>query len=364
MSQTGATAKVCVICGQDCSGKPRVKDQQGRYSCKSCQEAALKKAAAAKPAAPRPVAKPAPVPAPEPEPAFDSFDNAAILADLESAPDAVAISSAETCPACGAPAAPGAMVCLNCGFNKASGKAGKVKVSKEGAGAGAVAGAASKILIQANPIAWVVGGVIGGAIGAAIWAFVVYQFNYEISYVAIGVGILTGLGVAAVAQDYASEVTGVVAAVIAIFAVLGGKYAAASLATPEITQKIGEIRATDDDALVLITRDLARDYESKGHQLAWPSGKDLETAEERDDFPRDVRDEAAKKWRAMKPEDREAFKRAMEEHAQTRLKNMSQEDVEEMVFMSSFSAFDLLWFGLAVVAAFGAASGYATGSDD
>lgn len=28
--------KICIKCGADCAGKPRVKDASGRYACKSC----------------------------------------------------------------------------------------------------------------------------------------------------------------------------------------------------------------------------------------------------------------------------------------------------------------------------------------
>jgi len=36
-------AKICVICGQDCSDKPRLKDQEGRYYHATCHERALQR---------------------------------------------------------------------------------------------------------------------------------------------------------------------------------------------------------------------------------------------------------------------------------------------------------------------------------
>ena len=33
--------KVCKLCGEDCSTRPRVKDAQGSYYCKTCHAAAL-----------------------------------------------------------------------------------------------------------------------------------------------------------------------------------------------------------------------------------------------------------------------------------------------------------------------------------
>src|SRR5688572_29239522 len=36
-SPTG-TAKICTICSEDCSAKPRTKDSHGRYYCRGCYE--------------------------------------------------------------------------------------------------------------------------------------------------------------------------------------------------------------------------------------------------------------------------------------------------------------------------------------
>jgi hypothetical protein len=35
---TGAVSKICVVCGCDCSTRPRVKDPRGRYYCKPCYD--------------------------------------------------------------------------------------------------------------------------------------------------------------------------------------------------------------------------------------------------------------------------------------------------------------------------------------
>ncbi len=60
MSQTqvpGAPSKVCVLCKQDVSKKPRVKDPQGRYLCEPCFKQAEARSAAPKaPQAPQPKA--------------------------------------------------------------------------------------------------------------------------------------------------------------------------------------------------------------------------------------------------------------------------------------------------------------------
>lgn len=74
-SRHGASAKVCALCGEDVSGKPRTKDPNGRYFCAECYQGLLARKRAKKtngvndlevsvpkspsrPAASAPVAKP------------------------------------------------------------------------------------------------------------------------------------------------------------------------------------------------------------------------------------------------------------------------------------------------------------------
>ncbi|MFM9995235.1 MAG: hypothetical protein ACKVU4_05480 [Phycisphaerales bacterium] len=132
MPNEPGTAKTCVVCGQDCSGKPRVKDPQGRYSCKSCHEAVLAKTTPSR----APVVRTAtlgqrspPAPSPEPDPVFDGLDNAAVLEGLESAGSA-GPGALEPCPRCGAMTGSGSLVCMSCGFNRQTGRAARTSVSK------------------------------------------------------------------------------------------------------------------------------------------------------------------------------------------------------------------------------------------
>jgi rubrerythrin len=75
MSQAAsAPAKVCVLCKQDVSKKPRVKDPQGRYLCEPCFEKSQKATPKPAAAAPKPAPKPAPVPADD-NPLLDSLDS-------------------------------------------------------------------------------------------------------------------------------------------------------------------------------------------------------------------------------------------------------------------------------------------------
>lgn len=93
------TAKVCILCRQDCSNRPRVKDARGRYMCRACADARAATASVA--------------PAPRPseardEPADDAYDLM---------PDSLLGDGPSPCPTCGQPIPAGSVLCLNCGFD-------------------------------------------------------------------------------------------------------------------------------------------------------------------------------------------------------------------------------------------------------
>lgn len=105
--------KLCGICGEDCSDRPRVKDRRGRYFCKSC---AMAKAAAGKGqgkavAAASPVHEAA---APIVEDAYDLDDpgGGALPVDMLSH-----ARQQKGCPVCMRTLAPDARICVGCGYD-------------------------------------------------------------------------------------------------------------------------------------------------------------------------------------------------------------------------------------------------------
>lgn len=98
-----APGKICIVCGQDCSDRPRVKDAAGRYCCKACEAA---RAAARAPS----VAVPAPASAPAEE--GDAYDLM---------PEGLLGDGPAPCPECGQPILAGSVVCLHCGFDTQKG---------------------------------------------------------------------------------------------------------------------------------------------------------------------------------------------------------------------------------------------------
>ena len=330
-----APQKVCILCGEDCSSRPRVKDAQGRYSCKACHAAALEEATRR---APQPAAF-------EPEPEFQMTT---------------------ACPSCGTPTA--GTLCRACGYDSNISRAPKVAVTREGPRVGAVAGAvagaaASKIFSTGNPIAWLIAGAIGGAIGAAIWAGVAAATNYEIGWIAWGIGALVGIGVRVGTGDNPSALSGVVAAVIAIASVGAGKYFAVSMVIDSAIKESDVTTSfTDEEAQVRIAYEIAFEMEEAGKTLKWP-GDEEEVAESLDDFPAEVKAATLDRWSRGGPDWQAQYKAAAEAQAQADFEELTSMFKKEG-FSASFTPFDLLWFGLAICTAFSIGAGVAGGGDD
>lgn len=97
-SSPSAPVKRCIHCGLDCSGKPRVKDRQGRYACQTCFDNLQ--------------SSPAPI-----------VDDGALPADLlqlEAA--ATPAATFDVCPNCRSSKPHGAPFCVQCGFDSRTGK--------------------------------------------------------------------------------------------------------------------------------------------------------------------------------------------------------------------------------------------------
>src|SRR5215831_19131612 len=102
------TTKLCTVCGIDCSGKPRIKDQQGRYICKECFDKAKQTRQTQKNPAPAATAPAAGTDVPT------EGDNSFLL-DLASAKESTGLKGTKPCPECGRAVPTDAVICIGCG---------------------------------------------------------------------------------------------------------------------------------------------------------------------------------------------------------------------------------------------------------
>lgn len=94
-------AKVCLRCNQDCSAKPRIRDQHGRYVCRDCLKPG-ELAAVAQESTARAITQ--------------ADDVYAIEPDTHDQPPITSV-----CPACSKALPPGAVLCVSCGYDTRKG---------------------------------------------------------------------------------------------------------------------------------------------------------------------------------------------------------------------------------------------------
>lgn len=200
--------KVCVHCGVNCEGIPRVKDAEGRYACKGCFDRIAASGQSAQ-AATAPVVK---VVAKAKAPAAvgsnrvasnasvapiddDAMDLSALVSAEKQAAENTSYAKMQRCPHCDALAPAGSRICPGCGFDYHTGLAGaKTKVFKQpsekipsrlrskGKGPQRLAG-------EGNVGMWV---SIVCAVLAAVLLFLM-QGNREACYAMIFIGAVYGL---------------------------------------------------------------------------------------------------------------------------------------------------------------------------
>lgn len=114
--------KVCVVCKQDVSNKPRRKDPAGNYICEDCAKAAAAKKQTAPQAPKAAPSKPSPAAsAPASEGLGDDFWNSTMQPT----------GGASACPGCGAMMPGGSKLCTRCGFDLVAGRAHKTQFRVE-----------------------------------------------------------------------------------------------------------------------------------------------------------------------------------------------------------------------------------------
>ncbi len=114
-------AKICAVCGEDCSDRPRVKDKAGRYYCKPCE---VKRAAGSGVAAAPPTTSTM----------LLATDDAEDLIQIEEAH----VAAGKACPVCMLKISADAVVCVHCGYDERKGIQSSTLVEGKRAGDGRV----------------------------------------------------------------------------------------------------------------------------------------------------------------------------------------------------------------------------------
>ncbi|MGB0766692.1 MAG: hypothetical protein ACPGYV_03165 [Phycisphaeraceae bacterium] len=200
-----------------------------------------------------------------------------------------------------------------------------------------------------------------GLIGAVIWAAVAHFLHFELGWLAWGIGAGVGFAMMAGVGEAASAKSGAVALAVALVSIVGGKYVAVEMDMGAIEEQWddGDRIMTDETYATTYLADyLVQEYSEAGKPLNYPPGADMDWPDGPEDYPADVWADATAQWQAMSEDDRAAFREdVIATNKETR--EALATEIKNEGFVSSFSAFDLLWFALGGFSAFklGAGSG-------
>ncbi len=205
---------------------------------------------------------------------------------------------------------------------------------------------------------WVISGTIGGAVSAGIWTAIAYSTGYEIGWIAWFVGVIVGFCVRMAAGEDEGFGPGLTAVGIAVLALVIGKYATVSLLVDqEFGKTVGAMpRVTADNFQLELCSEVAEEWTAEKKKIKWLPGKSAEVAQELQDYPQAVRDEAKKRWDA-KPAAEQQDLLATRQKVVEEITGSLIAGAKSEVFKSSFNGYDILFFILAIVSAFKVGSG-------
>jgi len=208
-----------------------------------------------------------------------------------------------------------------------------------------------------KPVTWFVGGAIGGLIGGAIWVAVGHFANYEVGWIAWGIGALVGIGVRVAAGEDEGWLPGASAVTVAVGSIALAKYIVVSLAVSGLADGFS-IDFTDQDMIAINADQIVDELVAK-EKLDWPPEDLDENLPLPQQYPPKVWAEAKKKWESLPP-DQQKSKVEEQKVAAAEFVESFEELIREEAFSESFTAWDLLWFGLAAFTAFKLGSGMIT----
>ena len=210
---------------------------------------------------------------------------------------------------------------------------------------------------------WILGGAIGGFLGAGLWAAIGYFTNSEIGWIAWLVGVLAGVGVRSVAEeDDVGPAPGIVAALLAIAAILLGKFAVVHFLVAGVVANLDLDEFIEPNQFIVAIADgIVDERKERGEPIEWPDGVEPQAPTEQDQFPPDIWEEATAEWDALGPDTQQELK---DQQVQVMREGIADDvkGARNKAFKESFGGYDILWLLLALATAFKIGSGIS--SDD
>lgn len=190
-------------------------------------------------------------------------------------------------------------------------------------------------------------GAVTASVAGALWAALVTVTGYEIGYVAVGIGAVVGFAVLRVAGAGATKVAGAAAA-LAVVGLLVGKLLIFQFGMP--ARVASEVAAHPEAMSNVMYRHMAVRGEIDPEIQRWydTSEQDAEPPEELAQEIAVLNREIDLRISQMTTSEREALVRP---YAEALLENAPLSD------RSPFSLFDIVWFALAIAAAWKVGSG-------
>lgn len=221
-----------------------------------------------------------------------------------------------------------------------------------------------------NYIGGLIGALVGGAIGAAVWAGITAATGYEIGWIAWGVGFAVGLGAAIGSSGEGGPPMGIVAVVVAVGSILAGKFIALEMIVSnelgDVDSQIAADFADDEYVISFLADDIAESWQSQGMELDWPDvppgADEWYEPDSQEDYPANVWEAASTQWNDMGPDGQEQFRTSLTQESTTAFHD-SLSMLKGEAYKESFSLFDLLFFGLAIITAYQVGQGGVGGTE-
>lgn len=258
-------AKLCGICGEDCAARPRVKDVDGNYFCKTClNDRQQGKGPAAAAGVKTSAATASAFLDASPSASDALWAGVATVGGQQPAAGQQNGPQIIPCPQCGTKLKPDSVLCTSCGYSLKRGKRLNTKITKEKELSETAQAAASGATWGLQMLFAAIGGVIGGALAGVLWVGVALV-GFYILWLGILIGAAAGKGAAYGAGDRRGLVSGCIGLAAAAVTFLAAQYTAYSIHIEAArTLAMSMISINDEDLTVSVYDEVFNQYREEG----------------------------------------------------------------------------------------------------